>query len=279
MSDFSVRPLRSGSSGNLTLVEHAGTAFLVDAGLPSQRALSAALSEAGFDWDDIDAVLVSHLHGDHIHPSAVACCARHDVPILIHEKNVRAYSRRILSRSPASGPLRTFGGEPFAVGSIEVHPFAVPHDAEGLTCGFRIEARSGDREARVSMATDLGTGGNGLFERFVDSDIILIESNYDPSMLASSHRNHVDRARVDSDVGHLSNEQAGKFLVRTFQESRKLPRAVVLCHLSADHNTPALAVSTVRGILSRYGFGDVPVHAAKRNGPSPRYFAMEAGRR
>ncbi|MBI5343442.1 MAG: MBL fold metallo-hydrolase [Deltaproteobacteria bacterium] len=279
MSDFSVRPLRSGSSGNLTLVEHAGTTLLVDAGLPSQRGLSSALSDAGITWDDVDAVLVSHLHGDHIHPSAVACCARHDVPILLHEKNVRAFSRRILSRSPASGPLRTFGGEPFSVGSIGVAPFPVPHDAEGLTCGFLLSARSGEREASVAMATDLGTGGNGLFERFIDSDLILIESNYDPAMLAGSHRNHIDRARVDSDVGHLSNEQAGKFLVRAMQESRRLPRAVILCHLSADHNTPALAVATVREILAGYGFGAVPVHAARRNGPSPRFFAMEAGRR
>lgn len=279
LNDFSVRPLRSGSSGNLTLVECSGTMLLVDAGLPSQRALSAALSDAGVAWEDIDAVLVSHLHSDHIHVSAVACCARHDVPILLHEKNVRAFSRRILSRSPGSGPLRTFGSMPFALGSIEIHPFTVPHDAEGLTCGFRFVARTGDREARVAMATDLGTGGNGLFELFVDSDLVLIESNYDPSMLAASHRNHVDRARVDSDVGHLSNEQAGKFLVRAMQESRKLPRAVVLCHLSADHNTPALAVSTVRGILSRYGFGAVPVHAARRHVPSPRFFAMEGPRR
>ena len=279
MSNFSVKPLRSGSSGNLTLVEHAGTTILVDAGLSSQRGLVSALSEAGTLWDDIDAVLVSHLHADHIHPSAVVCCARHEVPILLHEKNVRAFSRRVLSRSSMSGPLRTFSAEPFSVGSIGIVPFAVPHDAEGLTCGFRIEARSGDREARVSMATDLGSGGNGLFERFVDSDLILIESNYDPSMLTKSHRNHYDRARVDSDVGHLSNEQAGKFLVRVMQESRKLPRAVVLCHLSADHNTPSLAVGTVRGILSRYGFGDIPVHAARRDGPSPRFFAMEAGKR
>lgn len=279
MSDFSVRPLRSGSSGNLTLVEHAGTTILVDAGLSSQRGLASALSEAGAAWDDIDAVLVSHLHADHIHPSAVACCARHEVPIILHEKNVRAFSRRVLSRSSMSGPLRTFGAEPFSLGSIGVAPFAVPHDAEGLTCGFLLSARSGEREARVAMATDLGNGGNGLCERFADSDLILIESNYDPGMLAKSHRNQYDRARVDSDYGHLSNEQAGKFLVRVMQESRKLPRAVVLCHLSADHNTPSLAVGTVRGILSRYGFGDIPVHAARRDGPSPRFFALERGKR
>ena len=276
MSGFSVKPLRSGSSGNLTLVEHAGTSILVDAGLASQRGLDAALAEAGVTWDDIDAVLVSHLHADHIHPSAVACCARHEVPLLLHEKNVRAFSRRVLSRSSMSGPLRTFGAEPLSVGAIEVLPFAVPHDAEGVTCGFLLSGRDGDDEARVAIATDLGSGGNGLYERFVDSDLILIESNYDPAMLTKSPRHRVDRARVDSDVGHLSNEQAGKFLVRVMQESRKMPRAVVLCHLSADHNTPSLAVATVRGILSRYGFGAVPVHAARRDGPSPRFFANAA---
>lgn len=279
MIGFSVKPLRSGSSGNLTLVEHAGTAMLVDAGLSSRRALDAALSEAGVTWDDIDGVLVSHLHADHIHPSAVACCARHEVPLLLHEKNVRAFSRRVLSRSSMSGPIRTFGTEPLSVGSIGVVPFPVPHDAEGVTCGFLLSARADGLEARVAIATDLGTGGNGLYERFVDSDLILIESNYDPGMLTTSTRHRVDRARIDSDIGHLSNEQAGKFLVRVMQESRKLPRAVVLCHLSADHNTPSLAVGTVRRILSRYGFGDIPVHAARRDGPSPRFFAMEAAGR
>src|SRR3989304_4235831 len=172
------------------LVEHGGTVLLVDAGLPSQRGLAQALSEGGYTWEDIDAVLVSHLHGDHIHPSAVACCARHEVPILLHEENVRPFTRRILSRSALSGPVCTF-------------------DAE----------------------------------EFVDSDLILIESNYDPGMLAASPRQ--DRTRVDSEVGHLSNEQAGKFLARVMLESRTLPQTVVLCHLSADHNTPAKAVGTV----------------------------------
>lgn len=271
-SGFAVRPLRSGSSGNLTLVEHGGTILLVDAGLPSQRGLQKALSEAGTSWEDIDAVLVSHLHSDHIHPSAVACCARHEVPILLHEKNVRPFSRKILSRSPLSGPVCTFDSKEFSVGAIRVRPFSVPHDAEGMTCGFLLCGRASDREIRVTVATDLGHGGNGLFEEFVDSDLILIEANYDPEMLAASPRR--DRTRVDSEVGHLSNEQAGKFLARVMLESRTLPQTVVLCHLSADHNTPSKAVGTVREILTRYGFGIVPVHAARRHGPSPRFFAV-----
>jgi len=269
---FSVRPLRSGSSGNLTLVERGGTRLLIDAGLPSRKGLSRALSEVGCGWDGIDALVVSHLHGDHIHPAAVDCCARHEVPIYLHERNLRPFSRRVLSRVPLPGILRPFDGAEFSVGGVRVRPFPVPHDAEGVTCGFVLAAQEGDREIRAVLATDLGTGGNGLFEEFVDSDLILIESNYDPEMLAASRRR--DRARVDSDLGHLSNEQAGRFLARVFLESRRPPAAVVLCHLSADHNRPERAVETVRRILSRYGFGEVPVHAARRSVASPRYFAL-----
>lgn len=259
----------------MTLVEHAGTSLLVDAGIPSQKGLARALSDCGRCWDDIDAVLVSHLHADHIHAAGAACCARHDVPILLHERNVRAFSRRVLTRTPSAAPLRPFGDETFAVGTIRVRPFIVPHDAEGVTCGFLLSAPAAHGEARVALATDLGHGGNGLSESFVDSDLILIESNYDPAALSRSSRR--DRARVDSDVGHLSNEQAGRFLARVMLASRRLPRAVILCHLSADHNTPARATATVREILSRYGFGGVPVHAARRDGPSPRFFAVEDG--
>jgi hypothetical protein len=77
------------------------------------------------------------------------------------------------------------------------------------------------------MATDLGQNENGLFEEFIDSDLILIEANYDEAMLNRSSR--LDKARVGSGMGHFSNVQAGKFLVRVLQESRKVPSAVILC--------------------------------------------------
>jgi phosphoribosyl 1,2-cyclic phosphodiesterase len=262
--DFHVTPLRSGSSGNLTLVSHAGTILLVDAGLPSQRGLSAALAEAGFGWDDVDAVLVSHLHSDHVNHSAVACCARHEVPIHLHRGTLDGFARRILPRCPERGPVRPFtDGETFFVGGIAVRSFRVPHDARGVTCGFSFTTAAGERDVRVSMATDLGWNENGLFEEFVDSDLILIEANYDEGMLNRSAR--LDRARVGSNVGHFSNAQAGKFLVRVLQESRKTPSAVILCHLSADHNTPDLARGTVREILSAHRFDGIPVHAARRD--------------
>ena len=126
----------------------------------------------------------------------------------------------------------------------------------------------GDRNRPVSPPTPFKISEPD-FERFLDSDLILIEANYDDEMLNRSPR--LDRGRVGSNVGHFSNAQAGKFLVRVLQESRKSPQAVVLCHLSADHNTPELARRTVRGILSDHRFGDVPVHAARREGPSRKF--------
>ena len=265
---FHVTPLRSGSSGNLTLVEHAGTVLLVDAGLPSRRGLSTALSEAGCRWDDVDALLVSHIHSDHVNSSAVACCARYEVPIHLHRRNLDGFSRKVLSRCPGSGPVRTFADdETFSIGGIGIQPFRVPHDARGVTCGFAFTSAS--RDVRVSMATDLGQNENGLFERFLDSDLILIEANYDEEMLNRSPRH--DRGRVGSNVGHFSNTQAGKFLVRVLQESRKSPHAVILCHLSADHNTPEQARRTVRQILAEHRFGDVPVHTARRDAPSRKF--------
>jgi phosphoribosyl 1,2-cyclic phosphodiesterase len=268
--EFHVTPLRSGSSGNLTLLAHAGTILLVDAGLPSQKGLASALEDAGCAWDEVDAVLVSHLHSDHVNHSAVACCARHAVPIHLHRENLDGFSRKVLSRSPARGPLRVFAdGEPFSIGRIAIRSFRVPHDARGVTCGFSFTSAAGERDVRVSMATDLGRNENGLFEEFLDSDLILIEANYDEEMLRRSVRH--DRARVGSDVGHFSNAQAGKFLVRVFQESRKRPSAVILCHLSADHNTPELARGTVREILAAHRFEGIPVHAARRDAALRRF--------
>jgi phosphoribosyl 1,2-cyclic phosphodiesterase len=80
-----------------------------------------------------------------------------------------------------------------------------------------------------------------------------------------------DRGRVGSDTGHFSNAQAGKFLVRVLQESRKRPRAIILCHLSRDHNTPEVARATVREILSAHRFDGIPVHAALRDTPLRKF--------
>ncbi len=276
-TNVSVLPLRSGSSGNLTVVRHGDSAILVDAGLPSGRALDQAIGEASLEWTQVEAILVSHLHGDHVNAHTVSRCSEHGIPIYIHEKNRRMFESRIFSRLDerkrarfqGQALLRTFDGESFPVGPVSVMAFQVPHDAVGLTCGFRLDVPcAGGRNLRIAMATDLGHGGNGLFEDFVDSDLILIEANHDERMLADSGRH--DRHRVSGDGGHLSNRQAAMLLVRALKESRKPPSGIVLCHLSSDHNNPHLAAATVREILAHHDIDGIRLHVA----PSPHPLAV-----
>jgi phosphoribosyl 1,2-cyclic phosphodiesterase len=268
-----VLPVRSGSSGNLTVLRHDGGAILVDAGLPSGRALDQALAEASIAWGQVEAVLVSHLHSDHVNAHTVSRCTEHGIPIYIHEKNRRMFESRIFSRLDerkrarfqGQSLLQTFNGDAFPVGPASVRAFQVPHDAVGLTCGFRLHIGAGGRDIRVVMATDLGHGGNGLFEDFLDADLILIEANHDEQMLSESRR--LDRHRVSGDGGHLSNRQAAMLLVRTLKESRRRPAGIVLCHLSGDHNNPHLASQTVRDILSRHDFDGIRLHVAPSSLP------------
>ncbi|MCL1926625.1 MAG: MBL fold metallo-hydrolase, partial [Syntrophorhabdaceae bacterium] len=202
--------------------------------------------------------------GNHITPPPPPGAPRHDVPIHLHRENLDGFAQKVLPRTPARAPIQPFSdGKTFSIGNISVRPFRVPHDACGVTCGFSFTSADGKRNTRVTMATDLGHNGNGLFEEFLDSDLILIEANYDENMLNLSRR--TDKSRVRSDRGHLSNFQAGKLLARIFQESSKPPSAVILCHLSRDHNTPELARNTVREILSAHRFDGIPIHAARRD--------------
>lgn len=266
-SELSVRVLRSGSSGNLTLVSHAGTTILVDAGIPSKKGLLAALREAGLSWDDINGVVVSHLHGDHIHHCAVGSCVTHGVPVFIHKENSHHFHRKVGSRVHAPPLTKLFGFEPFTLGALSVEPFPVPHDADGITCGFSISSSLPGRDGRIAIATDLGHGRDGLHERFADADLILIEANYDAGMMERSKR--YDKRRVDGDGGHLSNDQTATLLVGALAVSTRVAKSVVLCHLSRDHNTPSLALSTVRDRLDRHGYDRVELHAAKHDAALP----------
>jgi phosphoribosyl 1,2-cyclic phosphodiesterase len=253
--------VRSGSSGNLTILSFGGSTILLDAGLSSGKALDGALAEGGAAWPDVSALLVSHLHTDHANGHAAARCARHGVPLWIHEGNRKVFASRILSKASLPLEPRTFGDAPFEVAGAVVTPFRVSHDVPGVCCGFRVEVPCrGEEPVRIALATDLGHGGNGLFERFVDCDLVLLEANHCEEMLRESRR--PDRGRVASDEGHLSNRQAATLLARAFAESRRLPRQVVLCHISGDHNTPERALAQVGEILAGYGFGSVPVSAA-----------------
>ena len=241
---LSVRTLASGSSGNLALVRSGDDIVALDLGIASQRGLMEALARSDVVPAALTAAIVSHEHSDHLSYSGLRICAAAGVPVLAGSSTIRAAGRtwqaRLGKPMPSEVVSELEADTTYLVGSLEVTPFRVSHDVP--TFGFTVVARGAAGLRKLSIATDLGCVTPGLAARFADSDALLVEANYDEDLLRKSPRHPEDKARVASDVGHLSNVQSGRFLAEIAANSKRLPRAVVLVHLSDDHNRPELAL-------------------------------------
>ncbi len=263
--------LVSGSSGNLALIRSPGANVLLDLGIHSQRGIVAALATQGIHPGALDAVLVSHAHTDHLDYPGLKLMVDQEVPLLMGDAT-RAAAERLFRAGrkrplPADRCVALRTGTTYLVNDLEVTPFEVSHDVP--TVGFRIEVQSAGRRRRLTVATDLGCAPEALIAPFLDADVVLIEANYNVEMLRRSRRHPDSKARVAGDRGHLSNLQAGTFLDAVVNASSHPPAAVVLVHLSEEHNTPALALAEVGGPLPWAKRHGTTILAAPRYRPGP----------
>jgi phosphoribosyl 1,2-cyclic phosphodiesterase len=221
---FSV--LGSSSKGNCTFIEHTDrtggvTRILVDCG-HSARQIENRLRALGVEASSIDAVLISHEHTDHVQGLPVFT-RRFGTPIYVSNR-----TRRVLPRLPGISPFES--GESFGIGNLEIQSFHISHDAVDPV-GFVISAGG----ARLGIATDLGEVTPQVDDALTELDALILESNYDPELLATCGYPWSLQQRIASIRGHLQNEAAAQFLL-----SRTSPRlrSVVLAHLSENSNTP-----------------------------------------
>jgi phosphoribosyl 1,2-cyclic phosphodiesterase len=249
-------PLGSGSRGNATLVEFGSTRLLVDAGL-SARALNARLGAVGVPRGDIDFILLSHDHGDHVR-GAERFSRMHGVPVVCSPETLEAMDR---SESHFASWTRLSENGPMELGHCRVTPFPVPHDA-ARPVGFVIEGE----ELRIGMATDLGCATTVVRERLRGCDVVMIESNHDSEMLINGPYPWHLKQRVAGRTGHLSNEEAASLLREVVDGSC---RAVVLAHLSEQNNTPELARGAASRALSAAGCKRVGMRVAAADRPTP----------
>lgn len=245
--------LASGSSGNCVLVEAQGRRLLVDAGLPPE-VLASRLARLGVRPRDVDAILVTHDHRDHV--AHLAPCARMaGATVFVSELALAATRRRM--RVGRIGEVRTFvAGDVLDVGGLRVETVAVPHDAAD-TVGFVVD----DGRWRVAVVTDVGAPTEALSAVVASVDGLLIESNHDEAMLAAGPYPPFLKARIAGPLGHLSNGESASMV--TGGGSRL--RWVCLCHLSAENNSPAAAVAAWRSVLPE----GVAVVAAPRDREGP----------
>ena len=235
--------LGSGSGGNATLIVAGGTRVLVDAGF-SGRDLARRLDAVGVVPEDLDAVVITHDHGDHTRGMGVFA-RRHGTPVHITEPTRDACAR--LFRGGET--LVTYrAGRPFQIGRIRVEPFLTVHDAVDPVGVALVDERTG---ARVGVATDLGRPTAQIRHALADCDFLVLEANHDEVMLQTGPYPWSVKARIASSHGHLSNEAAGRFATELLH-----PRlaGVLLAHLSNECNRGELARDVVGERLDRAGW-------------------------
>ena len=256
---FNFCSLYSGSSGNCLLVQTSNTKILIDAG-ESAKKISAALSSMDIDPTQINAILVTHEHSDHIRGLGTFS-KKYDIPVFANSKTWDAMPEQ--SSKIIEDNIKKFTiEENFEIGDLKIHPFKIPHDAAN-PCGFNISYN----DTKISIATDLGHITSNIAHKLEDSKFILLESNYDPEILKCSAYPYLLKKRIAGPNGHLPNSDAGKivsFLMNSGLES------VMLGHLSKENNFPELAYKTVVDTLidDKLDCSKIKIDVASRFAPS-----------
>jgi len=235
---LTVRNLGSGSSGNALLVESDGATVLVDCGVGA-RALTAGLAAAGRSLRELDAVLVSHEHTDHVR--SLPNLVRAAVPIATTHGTARA------AQVPPHLWEEVRSGSPLRIGDVTVTPIGVSHDA-AEPCGFHLRGAT----AAVTVVTDLGCPNDAIAEFVAASDLIVLEANHDEQMLRLGPYPVYLKRRVLSDLGHLSNADCSELLARALHRGGP-SRSIWLAHLSQTNNRPRLAERAVAQRLAETG--------------------------
>jgi phosphoribosyl 1,2-cyclic phosphodiesterase len=226
----------SGSSGNALLIHSSTTTLLVDCGV-GIRTLRAGLAGHGLTMLDVDAVLVTHEHRDHV--QTLPKVLTEDVAVVATQGTMRA------ARLPTGQTEIVNVSAPASVAGATIHPLAVRHDA-AEPCGFLIEIDG----ARITVLTDLGSWQDHLLDAALASDLVLLEANYNEVMLRHGpYPAHLKR-RVASMRGHLGNDACGA-AVANVNKQRGDAVTWWLAHLSATNNRASTAEQDVRASLHR----------------------------
>ena len=236
--------LSSGSSGNCYLVASEETSLLVDAGI-SGRNIRAGLATCGLEMADVDGVLITHEHTDHI-KSLQVVHNQAKAATIYTSKGTRKY---INAKMPKVSPERVVEVEPsdgaWMIGDIEVTPVSLSHDAV-MPLGFSF--RKGD--SQISIITDTGEVTEEIFQVIKESDLLVLEANYEENVLMIGPYPYNLKVRIKGKHGHLSNEDAANCIVRVLAERNNINMPIVaLAHTSKENNTPDLAYATVENIL------------------------------
>lgn len=241
---FKVSLLASGSSGNATYIETPKQKLLVDCGLTG-KAISAQMEKINRSISDIDAILVTHEHSDHIKGIGVLA-RKYGIPIYANEKTWAAMSGKI--GKVALEQQEIFNtGDTLTFGDIDVMSFAVSHDAAAPQFySFQKDQR------QFVMLTDTGYVSEKLRALLKNANAYLIESNHDLEMLIMGPYAWHLKQRILSDKGHLSNDDGALAMCEMLGDQTK---RIYLGHLSQDNNMKEIAYQTAESVFRTHDKG------------------------
>jgi len=249
--DIHVCVLGSSSSGNCTIIWDGDNIFMVDCGLPLNR-VKSELELLGVDVIDITACFITHAHSDHVNNALFNEFARNSTPVIMCKSTlleIKGKYKGVQALIDANlveefyiekGKIEEIDFEPYYF-----QPFVVKHDCPGGCFGFIVQNDVSRKS--IVIATDFGTPQQKVIENFYDSDLIILESNYDEDMLSNSGREPELIERVQR--AHVSNDVVANMLVDISNNSTRKFKNVILTHLSPECNTHRKALSTIRNFL------------------------------
>lgn len=226
--------LYSGSSGNCSFVGTDNVNILIDCG-ETQKKILTALEGIGKDISQIDAIIVTHEHSDHI-KNLGSISKKYNIPVYSNEKTFNNMPEQTNLISENNKKVFTTGDH-FEIGDLKFHPFSIPHDAAD-PCGYNICYN----DKKLSIATDIGHMTNEILHKLEESDFLLLESNYEPEILKYAKYPYYLKRRILGPNGHLSNQEAGDTITKLVSSG---VNNIMLGHLSKQTNFPELAYKTV----------------------------------
>ena len=241
---FRVSILASGSSGNCTYIETPKQKILVDCGLSGKK-IQNLMANINRDIKDVDTILVTHEHGDHIHGLGVLA-RRHKIDIYANEATWRAMPSSIGKIEVEQKNLFEMGYT-LTLGDLDIQSFGVSHDAAATQFySFHFEGK------QFVMLTDTGYVSDRLRDQLRGADAYLIESNHDLELLRMGRYPWSVKQRILGDEGHLSNDDGAIAISEMIGDRTK---RIYLGHLSKDNNMKQIARDTAQDVLWTKGLG------------------------
>ena len=229
--------IASGSSGNCYYVGNSDTHLLVDVGISCKR-VENALKDEGIKPSELDGVLVTHEHIDHVKGIGVLA-RKHGVPIYATAGTIAEMKKMTSLGSIDEGLFHEIRpDEKILIKDITVDPSSIWHDAADPEC----YSQYGDGK-KVSIATDMGNYNDYIVDKLDNSDIMVVEANHDVRMLEAGPYPYYLKRRILGNYGHLSNELSGQLIYRLLNDHVK---GILLGHLSNENNFEELAYETVK---------------------------------